>query len=109
MFLLVWLTQVYSIKDTGKPGKEGNYCVAAHRSRRYGHQFNRLGEISIGDEIIFHTETEIYTYLVKEINLVKASDADYLKARGRNKDITLITCDYRLKPTGRLLVTGELR
>lgn len=97
-----------SIEGTGKAGEFCNYCIAGHHSYLYGHQFNRLGELKVGDKIIFQSIEGVFTYTVRNIYLVHPTDTSHLKPQKGQRLITLITCDYRLKPTGRLLVTGAM-
>ncbi|MCD5414502.1 MAG: sortase, partial [Clostridiales bacterium] len=70
-----------SILETTKPWSEeiGNYVVTAHRSRRRGRHFNRLGEIAIGERIIL-TDTRgiVYEYEVYEIKIVHETDMSIL-------------------------------
>ncbi|RJE49093.1 MULTISPECIES: class D sortase [unclassified Dehalobacter] len=97
-----------SIIGTGKPGEIGNYCIAAHRSRTYGIQFNRLDELIKGDAIIIETNNQSYTYIVTESMIVEPDKVEVLQNDGQKKQITLITCDYRTKPYLRFIVKGEL-
>lgn len=97
-----------SMDGTGKAGTVCNYCIAGHRSRTYGHQFNRLGELKKGDKIFFQSTSDTFTYTISDIKLVKATDASLLAPVKGEKLMTLITCDYRLKPTGRLIVTAVM-
>jgi len=98
-----------SLEYASKIGTGGNYCVAGHRSRTRGRQFNRLLEVEIGDIIKLTSKTNLYTYEVFDIQLVR-HDAMWVTKPHAEYDsiITLITCDYRLKPTGRLVVFGKL-
>ena len=98
-----------SLEYAGKIGEPGNYCVAGHHARARGRQFNRLSDVAIGDVVYLTSKTNFYTYEVFDIQLVKADAMWVTKAHSDYESIiTLITCDYRLKPTGRLIVFGKL-
>jgi len=55
------------------------------------------------------SKTHVYTYEVFDIRLVKG---DEMWVTEPHKEypaiITLITCDYRIKPAGHLIVFGKL-
>jgi sortase A len=99
---------VASIEGSGKPGKAGNYCIAGHRSRTRGVLFNRLDELTAGDKVVVETKDNTYTYIVRKNLIVSPEDADVLKNDPEKKLITLVTCDYRAKPSLRLIIQGEL-
>ena len=44
---------VAHVAGTSGPGEVGNYVIAGHRMRAYGRHFNRLHEVTVGDEIVF--------------------------------------------------------
>lgn len=97
-----------SIEGTGSPGEPGNYCIAAHRGRTFGRQFNRLDELVKGDIIEVLSKETKYKYEVTEKLLVKAEDTWVLMPDGKEKLITLITCDYSTEPWQRLIIKGRL-
>lgn len=97
-----------SIKDTGRPGEIGNYCIAGHRSRTYGVLFNRLDELTQGDKIVVETKGKTYVYAVTESMIVQPEEVQVLNGNGQKKQITLVTCDYRATPYLRLIIKGEL-
>lgn len=101
-----------SILETTKPWSEeiGNYVVTAHRSRRRGRHFNRLGEIAIGERIIL-TDTRgiVYEYEVYEIKIVHETDMSILLSQDF-EEITLFTCDpiHIDNPDTRLVIKAKL-
>jgi len=99
---------VASIAGTGKMGEAGNYCVAGHRSRTRGILFNRLDELANGDKIVIETKEKTCVYIVSESMIVQPDNVQMLKNEGQKKQITLVTCDYRMKPYMRLIIKGEL-
>lgn len=96
------------VKETSQVGSIGNHVIAGHRSRRYGRHFNRLDELENGDSIEIITKDTRYIYTVYDKFIVKAEDVWVLKGNDADKVITLITCDYSMKPTGRLIIKGKL-
>lgn len=97
-----------SIENTCKLGEMGNYCIAGHRSRTYGRNFNRLDELALGDLIEMITDNHIYQFEIFEKVLVKADETGLLKSNNTEQLITLITCDYSQKPSLRLIIRGRL-
>lgn len=100
---------VTKIEEKQIIGQIGNYSIAGHRSRRYGRHFNRLGELEKGDEIEIITEEDKYTYIVYDKMVVKSEDTWVLESNNKDKLITLVTCDYSMKPTGRLIIKGKMK
>lgn len=99
---------VAKLDGCSEVGEVGNYVISGHRSRRYGRHFNRLNELEAGDEIEIITKDSSYKYEVYDKFVVKSEDVWVLKGNDKDKVITLITCDYSMKPTGRLIVKGKL-
>ncbi len=97
-----------SIDGTGKPGQEGNCCIAAHRSRFHGQQFNRLNELAVGDPVEVVVEDETYSYRVFEKFLAKADDIWVMLPQENQKLLTLITCDYSRQDRPRLVIRAEM-
>jgi len=96
------------MKETTPLGEIGNAAIAAHRARTTGRLFNRLNEVAIGDIITVKTKEQTYNYEVYEITVVKPTDLSVLKGNGKDKMLTLITCDPLVNPTHRLIVHARL-
>lgn len=99
---------VASLKNTGKAGAAGNYALAAHRSRKYGKNFNRLDELEAGDRIDVNVGDKTYSYTVTEKLYVKPDETWVLSSKKKTREITLITCHPMINPTERLIVKGEM-
>ena len=99
---------VCTVIEDNKMGQSGNYVLAGHRSRIRGRHFNRIIELQPGDLIITENKEMRYTYQVTDNFLVAPEDTWVMNNDGDKKIITLITCDYRTNPTGRLIIRGEL-
>ncbi|MFD1178041.1 class D sortase [Paenibacillus puldeungensis] len=96
------------MSETPPLGKSGNAAIAAHRAHKKGRLFNRLNEVVSGDKIIINTETERFTYVVYKISVVEPTDLSVLEDKGKEKILTLITCDPLKNPTHRLIVQAKL-
>ncbi|MGZ7440509.1 class D sortase [Paenibacillus sp. TH7-28] len=94
--------------ETAPLGAEGNAAIAAHRARTKGRLFNRLNEVELGDKIVVTTESERYTYEVYKISVVEPTEVSVLKPNGKDKILTLITCDPLINPTQRLIVQAKM-
>lgn len=99
------ICRLYTSADAGG---YGNCCLSGHNSRIYGRQFNRLKEVSAGDNITLYAEQAVYNYLATDVFKVTENDVWVLGSDFLKKEITLITCDYSQKPIGRLIVKGIL-
>ncbi|MGQ7891043.1 class D sortase [Paenibacillus sp. WC2504] len=99
---------VASIANTGKPGEVGNYAIAGHRNLTYGKNFNRLDEVDLGDIIQVETGSKHFKYMVEDKQYVLPTDVSVLKGNGKDKEITLITCDPMVNPTHRLIIKGKI-
>jgi len=82
----------------------GNAAVAGHRSHSFGIYFNRLDEVSVGDEIKVNTGNNLVDYIVYDTQIVLPDDTSVLKNSSKNRVLTLITCDPVYNPTHRLIV-----
>ncbi|WP_053368370.1 class D sortase [Bacillus sp. FJAT-27245] len=96
------------INGTALPGQPGNSAIAAHRSRSYGHMFNRLNEMEKGDTIVIKDKNRTYTYKVYKKMVVKPTNTSVLNAIPQKRTITLITCTPIKTATHRLIVQAEL-
>ncbi|WP_421381913.1 class D sortase [Bacillus salacetis] len=94
------------LTGTVMPGRKGNSAIAAHRSREYGKNFNRLGEIQAGDVISVKTRGGSFQYEVTGTKIVKPSDLSVLQ-ESDGSILTLITCDTIDNPVNRLIVKAE--
>lgn len=100
---------IASINTNVRPGQVGNYALAGHRSHTYGRNFNRLAEIEIGDKIKIFDGSQEYVYTVCEKFLVKPEETWVLNSNKVDREITLITCNPMINPTGRLIIKGKIK
>jgi LPXTG-site transpeptidase (sortase) family protein len=79
--------------ETSWPGLGGNTGLAGHVTLRDGSDgpFRHLEELEAGDEIKLYTETNEYTYRVREKTVVKDTNFSVVE-KTEISQITLITC-----------------
>lgn len=87
-----------------------NVGIAGHRGIAHGKQFNRLGELTINDEIEIFTRDGIFEFIVVETFVVDQKEIEVLN----DKDepfITLVTCTPigKRNTNDRLIVQGKLK
>ncbi|MGZ9587342.1 class D sortase [Paenibacillus marinisediminis] len=101
-------TTAASIENTGTAGEVGNYAIAGHRNYTFGRNFNRLDELEVGDAIQVDTRDQQYEYIVTEKLVVKPEEVWVLEGNGKDKEITLVTCEPMVDPTHRLIIKGKI-
>lgn len=90
------------------PGETGNCVILGHRNYTYGEFFNRLDELTVGDEITLERAGTVYTYLVTETFVVEPGDT-YVLDPTDDATVTLITCTPIRVATHRLIVRAALK
>ena len=93
------------VPETAAIGAIGNAVIAGHRSYTYGHDFNRLGEMAIGDIIGYQSKDgTIMRFEVFEIQEIEPDDQSAFIQPEDESIITLYTCTPIRTATHRLLV-----
>jgi sortase A len=92
--------------DTKMPGETGNAALAGHRTT-YGHPFNRIDELSMGDEISITTRAGTFRYSVMEKKVVTPETVEVLNDTTDNR-LTLTTCHPKYSAEQRLIVVAQL-
>ena len=93
--------------DTKMPGETGNAALAGHRTT-YGHPFNKLDELSNGDEISITTPAGTFRYAVSEKKVVTPESVEVLDPSPDNR-LTLTTCHPKYSAEQRLIVVALLQ
>lgn len=98
---------------TGTPGELGNVVISGHRTT-YGGPFGRLDELEPGDTLHLRTLSGQFTYQVRRVHVVSASDTSVLEADPQDPQaaasrrlLTLTTCHPRFSARQRLIVVAE--
>jgi sortase A len=92
--------------ETPLPGEQGNAAIAGHRTT-YGAPFNRLDELSPGDEVLVTTVKGSFTYKVTTTHVVKPNQTEVLNPTP-TPTLTLTTCNPKYSAKERLIVVTEL-
>lgn len=90
-------------------GERGTAVITAHRSHSYGWQFNRLDELSAGDEIVINTGETVYKYDVFQTEIVEPGAIMVQRGEGSATTLALVTCHplYSVTPPYRLVVRAR--
>jgi sortase A len=92
---------------TPLPGQAGNAAIAGHRTT-YGAPFNRLDELTAGDEIVITTVQGRFVYEVREQVIVSPRQNDVLGPSTADL-LTLTSCHPKFSARERLIVVAELQ
>ncbi|RME08459.1 MAG: sortase [Anaerolineae bacterium] len=92
---------------SANPGEKGNLVLSAHNDI-FGEIFRHLDQLEPGDEIIIHTQRQVYVYVVSETEIVEPTQVEFLDATDEPV-ITLISCYPYLVDTQRIIVRGNLK
>src|SRR5581483_11302768 len=92
--------------ETPLPGEQGNAAIAGHRTT-YGAPFNRLDELSPGDEVLVTTVKGSFTYKVAMTHVVKPNQVEVLNPTP-TPTLTLTTCNPKYSAKERLVVVADL-
>lgn len=95
------------LTGTAKLGEAGNAAIAAHRAHKTGRLFNRLNELTIGDEVMIRANGQDLVYRVDQVSVVEPTDISVLEGDPSKQQVTLITCDPLYEATHRLIVRAE--
>ncbi len=96
------------IESSSLPGQEGNCAILGHRMLENGRHLNRLNEVEIGDLITINTGTDLYTYEVFDMPVVKPEDLlSYVEKDYGVPTVTLSTCHPIPTWTHRLLCVAK--
>lgn len=89
------------------PGQAGNLVLSAHNDV-YAEIFRYLDRLKPGDTVVVSTTSRRYTYQIEETQKVKPTDVWVLGSRGKEQQITLISCYPYRQNYLRIVVFGRL-
>ena len=100
---------------TAKPGEDGNFALAGHRSG-HGEPFANFELLKAGDRVVIETEEKWFIYVLEADALVKPEELWVIDTNpgglankvGTDKLLTLVTCTPRYGSTGRWVWWGYL-
>lgn len=102
---------VAHMKDTAKPGEEGNSFIFGHSSYysgEYRKVFAKLNDLEADDDILITVAKKEYKYKVTKKKVVAANDMSVTKQPKGKKILTLMTCWPIGTTEKRLVVTANL-
>ena len=92
---------------SANPGERGNSIISAHNDI-YGEIFRDLPELNVGDEILVHTQTQAYRYVVEQTRIIEPTDVSVM-APTRTPVLTLISCYPYGIDSHRVIVIASLK
>lgn len=91
---------------SANPGERGN-CVISGHNDIYGEVFRDLPDLSVGDDVIVHTLSASYRYVVEQTRIVEPTEVSVMNSTS-TPVLTLISCyPYRVD-THRIVVMASL-
>lgn len=96
-----------SVSKVGSKGE--NFVIAGHRSYTYGKFFNRLDELTKGDEVVLKVQNRVLTFEVADKEIVKPTNTEVIKPVKGKALLTLLTCHPPYSNKERLIVFCELK
>ncbi len=112
-YLKALTSGVAHAKGSAKPGEIGNTFLFAHSSdnfynaNRYNSVFYLLYKLTVGDEIYITHNNELLSYKVKDKQIVKPENIEFLSMRTNEEVLTLMTCWPPGTTHERLIIIGE--
>ena len=92
---------------SANPGERGNCVISAHNDI-YGEIFRDLPKMGIGDEILVHTQTQVYRYVVEQTRIIEPTEVSVM-APTSSPVLTLISCYPYGIDSHRIVVIAALR
>jgi sortase A len=104
-------------RDTARPGRVGNFVLAAHRVT-HGEPFHDFLKLRKGDEVIVETRRDVYTYRLRDNGTDRVVDFSqtwvldpvpgHPDASPTRATLTLLTCAELFHTDERSVVFGDL-
>ena len=91
---------------SANPGERGNCVLSAHNDI-YGEIFRYLPELKVGAEILVHTQTRVYRYVVQQTRIIEPTQVEVM-APTNSPTLTLISCYPYGVDTHRIVVIASL-
>lgn len=99
------LGMIANLDAPGTPN--GSTAIAGHQSHQFGHFFNRLNELQIGDRLELETSTDLLVYEVFDIQIVKPNNVEVLSRQEGISMLSLVTCYPERSNKYRLVVQAK--
>ena len=92
---------------SANPGERGNSVISAHNDI-YGEIFRDLPKMNIGDEVLVHTQTQAYRYVVEQTRIIDPTEVSVM-APTSSPVLTLISCYPYGIDSHRIVVIASLK
>lgn len=89
------LSRYYFVTADLKATLDGNYIIYGHCSDTYGHSFNRLEELNIGDTFYILQGNTQYNYRVEAVDRVLRSESSPYFPALKNR-VTFVSCEKNI-------------
>ena len=93
--------------NTPLPGQLGNVAIAGHRTT-YGHPFNRIDELKVGNQVILTTPVGRYTYAVSRPPFVTDPFDWTVVSPTKDAELTLTACHPKGSARQRIIIRAKL-
>lgn len=91
---------------SANPGERGNCVISAHNDV-FGQIFRDLPDLTLGDEVLVHTASQVYRYVVTQRRIIEPTEVSVMEDTA-SPVLTLISCYPYGINTHRIVVIGEL-
>ena len=96
------------VPQTAQIGEVGNAVIAGHRNYTFGSMFNRLGELDIGDIVLYQARNgELMEFVVFEVAVIEPHDQIAFLQPVNDSIITLYTCTPIRIASHRLIIRAQ--
>jgi sortase A len=92
---------------SANPGERGNCVISAHNDI-FGELFRDLPDLGLDDEVLVHTASQAYRYVVTQKRIIEPTEVSVLEPTS-SPVVTLVSCYPYGIDTHRIVVIGELR
>jgi sortase A len=92
---------------SANPGESSNCVISAHNDI-FGEIFRALPDLDLGDEVLVHTASQVYRYVVTQKRIVERTDVHVMYPTS-GPVLTLISCYPYGVDTHRIVVIAELQ
>ncbi len=92
---------------SANPGERGNCVISAHNDI-YGELFRDLPDMKVGDEILVHTQTQRYRYVVEQTRIIRPEEVSVMDPTS-TPVLTLISCYPYGVDSHRIVVIATLQ
>jgi len=92
---------------SANPGESDNCIISAHNDI-FGEIFRDLPDLDLDDEVIVHTASRMYRYIVTQKRIIEPTDVSVMYPTS-SPVLTLISCYPYGIDTHRIVVVAELQ